>query len=194
MAAPPAEYPILLFSDQAAWRDWLNQHHSSERGVWLRLAKAASDLTSVSYAEALDVALCFGWIDGQKKRYDSDSWLQKFTPRGKRSVWSKRNREHVERLIASGEMRPAGLAAVEAAKGDGRWERAYDSPGSATVPEDFRAALDAKPEAAAFFETLKGANRYGILYRIQTAAKPETRARRIADFVAMLGRRETLFP
>jgi uncharacterized protein YdeI (YjbR/CyaY-like superfamily) len=194
VAAAPAEYPILLFSDQAAWRDWLNQHHASQRGVWLRLAKAASDLASVSYAEALDVALCFGWIDGQKKRYDSDSWLQKFTPRGKRSVWSKRNREHVARLVASGEMRPAGLAAVEAAKQDGRWERAYDSPGSATVPEDFRGALDAHPEAAAFFETLKGPNRYGILYRIQTAVKPETRSRRIADFVAMLRRRETLFP
>jgi uncharacterized protein YdeI (YjbR/CyaY-like superfamily) len=194
VAASPAEYPILLFPDATAWRGWLDAHHANEPGVWLRLAKAASDLRSVSYAEALDVALCYGWIDGQKKRYDADSWLQKFTPRGKRSVWSKRNREHVERLVASGEMRPAGLRAVEAAKDDGRWERAYDSPGSATVPEDFRAALDANPEAAAFFETLKGANRYGLLHRIQTAVKPETRARRIADFVAMLERRETLFP
>jgi uncharacterized protein YdeI (YjbR/CyaY-like superfamily) len=194
VAASPAEYPILLFSDAAGWRGWLDAHHANERGVWLRLAKAASDIRSVSRAEALDVALCYGWIDGQAKRYDGDSWLQKYTPRGKRSVWSKRNREHVERLIASGEMRPAGLAAVEAARRDGRWERAYDSPGSAVVPEDFRAALDDQPEAAAFFETLKGPNRYGILHRIQTAVKPETRARRIADFVAMLGRRETLFP
>ncbi|MBV9879683.1 MAG: YdeI/OmpD-associated family protein, partial [Gemmatirosa sp.] len=149
---------------------------------------------SVTYAEALDLALCFGWIDGQKRSHDAESFLQKFTPRQTRSPWSKRNREHVERLLAAGEMHPAGLAAVAAAKADGRWDRAYDSAGTATVPDDLRAALDARPEARAFFETLTGANRYAILYRIQTAVRPETRARRIADFVAMLQRRETLHP
>ena len=188
------EYPILLFSHQTAWRDWLDHHHESERGVWLRLAKAASTLESVSYAEALDVSLCYGWIDGQAKKHDGDSWLQKFTPRGKKSAWSKRNREHVERLIEAGQMQPAGFAAIEAAKADGRWDRAYDSPASAAVPEDLRAALEESPEAKAFFGTLNSANRFAILYRIQTAVKPETRDRRIAKFVAMLERRETLYP
>ena len=190
--APVSDYPILLFADRAAFRAWLSAHHASSPGLWLRIAKAASPLRSVTYAEALDVALCFGWIDGQKKSYDADSFLQKFTPRQKRSPWSKRNREHVERLVAAGEMHPAGLAAVEAARTDGRWDRAYDSAGTVTVPEDLQAALAQNPEAKAFFETLKGANRYSILYRIQTAVKPETRARRIAEFVAMLQRGETL--
>ena len=194
MCASPAEYPTLIFSDKLAWAEWLKQHHAAERGVWLRLARAGSGLQSVSRAEALDVALCYGWIDGQARSLDSEFWLQKFTPRGKRSIWSKRNREHVERLIASGDMRPAGLAAVEAAKADGRWDRAYDSPGTAAVPDDFRAALDSHPDAKAFFETLKGTNRYAILHRIQTAVKPATRSRRIAQFVAMLQRGETLYP
>lgn len=188
------DYPILQFADRAAFRKWLEARHTSEPGLWLRIAKASSAHRSVTYAEALDVALCFGWIDGQKKSHDEDSFLQKFTPRQKRSPWSKRNREHVARLTAAGEMHPAGLAAVEAAKADGRWDRAYDSPGKATVPEDFQGALDRHPKAKAFFETLKGANRYAILYRIQTAVKPETRARRIAEFVAMLERKETLHP
>jgi uncharacterized protein YdeI (YjbR/CyaY-like superfamily) len=190
--SPAPDYPILLFADRTAFRKWLSAHHSSDAGIWLRIAKAASPLGSVNYAVALDVALCFGWIDGQKKSYDANSFLQKFTPRRKRSAWSKRNREHVARLTALGEMHPAGLAAVEAAKADGRWDRAYDSPGKAAVPDDLEAALDANPKAKAFFETLKGANRYAILYRIQSAVKAETRARRIADFVAMLERRETL--
>jgi len=189
-----SDYPIVLFADRAAFRKWLSAHHAEQPGLWLRIAKAASPLQSVTYAEALDVALCFGWIDGQKKSHDAESFLQKFTPRRERSSWSKRNREHVERLIAAGEMHPAGLGAVAAAKADGRWDRAYDSAGTATVPDDFQAALDAHPEARAFFATLKGANRYAILYRIQTAVKPETRARRIAEFVAMLQRRETLHP
>ncbi len=188
------EYPVHLFSDQAAWREWLERHHESERGVWLRLAKAASTLKSVSYAEALDVALCYGWIDGQAKKYDEDSWLQKFTRRGKRSAWSKKNREHVERLIATEQMRAAGYAAIEAAKADGRWERAYDSPASATVPEDLQAALEKHPKAKAFFETLNSANRFAILYRVQSAVKPETRTGRIAKFIAMLERGEKLHP
>jgi uncharacterized protein YdeI (YjbR/CyaY-like superfamily) len=192
--ARASDHPILLFADRSAFRKWLSAHHASQPGLWLRIAKAASPLESVTYAEALDVALCFGWIDGQKKSHDADSFLQKFTPRQKRSPWSKRNRDHVARLIAAGEMHPAGLAAVEAAKADGRWDRAYDSARTMTVPDDLQAALDEHPEAKAFFETLKSANRYAILYRIQTAVKPETRARRIAEFVAMLQRRETLHP
>ena len=192
--APAPDYPILLFADRTAFRKWLSAHHASQPGLWLRIAKAASALESVTYAEALDVALCFGWIDGQKRSYDADSFLQKFTPRQKRSAWSKRNREHVARLVAAGEMHRAGLAAVEAAKADGRWDRAYDSPGTATVPDDLQGALDEHPDAKAFFATLKGANRYAILYRIQAAVKPETRARRIAEFVAMLQRKETLHP
>jgi uncharacterized protein YdeI (YjbR/CyaY-like superfamily) len=189
-----SDYPILLFADRSAFRAWLSEHHASQPGLWLRIAKAASPLQSVTYAEALDVALCFGWIDGQKRSHDAESFLQRFTPRQKRSVWSKRNREHVERLTAAGEMHPAGLAAVEAAKADGRWDRAYDSSGTVTVPDDLQAALDAHPKASMFFATLKGRNRYAILYRIQTAVKPETRARRIAEFVAMLERGETLYP
>lgn len=182
----------MLFADRAQFRAWLDEHHAAQPGLWLRIAKAASPLRSVTYAEALDAALCYGWIDGQRQSYDADSFLQKFTPRRKRSTWSKRNREHVERLSTAGEMRPAGLAEVEAAKADGRWDRAYDSPASATVPSDLQSALDAHPEAKAFFETLTGFRRYAILYRIQAAVKPETRARRVAEFVAMLQRKETI--
>ncbi|HET7042358.1 MAG TPA: YdeI/OmpD-associated family protein, partial [Gemmatimonadales bacterium] len=191
---PRPEPPILLFPDRAAFRAWLGAHHDAHPGLWLRIAKAASPLRSVTHAEALDVALCFGWIDGQVRRHDADSFLQRFIPRQKRSVWSKRNRDHVARLIAAGEMHPAGLAAVAAAKQDGRWDRAYDSPATATVPADLQAALDRHPKARDFFGTLTSANRYAILYRIQTAVKPETRARRIADLVAMLARRETIHP
>lgn len=188
------EYPTQLFKSKAAFAKWLDQHHASERGVWLQLAKATSKLQSISRDNALDVALCYGWIDGQAKSLDADFWLQKFTPRGKRSVWSKRNQEHVARLSASGEMQPAGLAAVEAAKADGRWERAYDAPSTAVVPADLQAALDAHPKANAFFLTLNSQNRYSILHRVQTAIKAETRARRIEQFVAMLERNEKLHP
>ena len=194
MTRSAPDYPVQLFANRAAFRKWLSAHHASQPGAWLRIAKAGSEQRSVTYAEALDVALCFGWIDGQKRSDDADFFLQKFTPRQKRSGWSKRNREHAARLIAAGEMHASGLAAVEAAKADGRWDRAYDSPGTVTVPHDLQVALDAQPEAKAFFATLNGANRYAILYRIQTAVKPETRARRIAEFVAMLRRRETLHP
>jgi len=194
MPASPAEYPVVLFADQAEWSAWLAEHHATTRGIWLRLAKKGSDLQSLSYAEALDVALCHGWIDGQKKSFDADSWLQKFTPRGRKSVWSKVNREHAERLIRTGAMRDAGLAAIDEAKRDGRWERAYDSQRSAAVPEDFQAVLDQHPKAKAFFATLNSANRYAILWRIQTAVKAETRARRIDQFIAMLQRGETLHP
>lgn len=186
------DYPIILFADRAEWAEWLDRNHAKEPGVWLRLAKATSSLRSIRSAEALDIALCYGWIDGQAKGLDAETWLQKYTPRGRRSMWSKRNRENVARLIASGEMRPAGLAAIEAAKADGRWDRAYDSPGNATVPADLQAALDANSAAKAFFGTLRNMDRYAVLHRIQTAVKPETRARRIQKFVGMLQRGEKL--
>ena len=194
MPTSPADYPVLHFETPREWAEWLGRHYAEERGVWLRFARKASKLTSINYAEALDVALCYGWIDGQSKRLDEESWLQKFTPRGKRSVWSKKNREHVERLIAGGQMQPAGLAAIEAAKSDGRWDRAYDSPASAEVPADLQAALDGRPAAKQFFETLTGQNRYAILHRIQTAVRPATRTRRIEQYVAMLERGETIYP
>jgi uncharacterized protein YdeI (YjbR/CyaY-like superfamily) len=185
------DLPVLELADRDAWAAWLGAGHASSPGVWLKIAKRGSDARSVSYAEALDVALCHGWIDGQKRPLDDRFWLQRFTPRTPRSRWSKRNRALAERLIASGEMAPAGLREVERARADGRWEAAYDSHATATVPPDLQAALDADAGAAAFFAGLDSANRYAILYRIQEARRPETRARRIATFVAMLaeGRR-----
>jgi uncharacterized protein YdeI (YjbR/CyaY-like superfamily) len=190
----PGEVPVMLFEESQDWAAWLDQNYGASSGVWLRLAKKASDMQSVSYGEALEVALCYGWIDGQKKSYDDESWLQKFTPRGKKSIWSKINREKVLALIESGRMKSAGLAEVERAKEDGRWEAAYDSQSRATVPEDFQAELDRNPAAKAFFTTLNSANRYAILFRIQTAKKPETRTRRIRQFIEMLEKNEKLHP
>jgi uncharacterized protein YdeI (YjbR/CyaY-like superfamily) len=192
MKSEKPELPVKLFKDQKSWSDWLDEHYDRSSGLWLRLAKKASDIQSVSYAEALEAALCYGWIDGQKKTFDESSWLQKFTPRGDRSLWSKVNREKAEVLIRGGRMKPAGLAAIERAKGNGRWEAAYDSPGKATVPSDFQAELDRNPEAKEFFGTLNGANRYAILWRIQTVKKAETRARRIRQFIGMLERKERI--
>lgn len=191
-ASPKAELPILLFQDEQAWEQWLAQHHGTSPGLWLRLAKKNSGLRSLSYAEALDVALCYGWIDSQKKSYDADCWLQKFTPRGPRSIWSKINVEKVQVLSRAGRMRPAGLTAVEQAKVDGRWAAAYDSQRNASVPEDFQAALDRSPEAKAFFVSLDSANRYAMLFRIQTAKRAETRAKRIENFIDMLQRGEKI--
>jgi uncharacterized protein YdeI (YjbR/CyaY-like superfamily) len=190
----PNDYPVVLFESQAAWAAWLHEHHAVSAGVWLRLAKKASGIQSVSYSEALDVALCYGWIDGQKKRYDESSWLQKFTPRGVNSIWSKVNREKVEALMTSGHMQPAGMKAVERAKQNGRWDAAYDSPSRAAVPSDFQAALDQHPKAQAFFATLNSTNRYAILFRLQTAKKAETRMKRIQQFIAMLENHEKLYP
>jgi uncharacterized protein YdeI (YjbR/CyaY-like superfamily) len=191
---PKPELPVQLFRDAAEWEAWLDAHHTASRGLWLRLAKKGSGLVSVSYAEALDVALCFGWIDGQKRGHDEQSWLQKFTPRGRKSVWSRINRDKVAALTEAGRMRPAGVAAVEAAREDGRLDAAYEPQSTATVPDDFAAALDANPAAAAFFATLNGANRYAVLWRIQTAKRPETRARSIEKFIGMLERGEKLHP
>jgi uncharacterized protein YdeI (YjbR/CyaY-like superfamily) len=188
------DLPVMLFEDQKDWAVWLDQNHTTSSGLWLRLAKKASGLDSVSFAEALEVALCYGWIDSQAKSYDASSWLQKFTPRGAKSIWSKVNREKVQKLIESGQMKPAGLKAVEAAKQDGRWEAAYDSPSSATVPSDFQAELDKNAQAKAFFATLNSTNRYAILHRIQTAKKAETRTKRIQQFIEMLEKKEKLYP
>ena len=189
-----AELPIVLFEHQAAWAAWLESNHADSPGLWLRHAKKASGLASVSYAEALDVALCYGWIDGQKKSYDDASWLQKWTPRGAKSIWSKINRENALKLIDQGRMQPAGLAEVERARQDGRWDAAYDSHSTATVPNDFQLALDSNAEAGAFFAGLNSTNRYAILFRIQTAKKAETRAKRIQEFIDMLERHEKLHP
>jgi uncharacterized protein YdeI (YjbR/CyaY-like superfamily) len=190
----PIELPTLPFETKKKWADWLAKQHSKSAGVWLKLAKKDSEITSVTYEEALDVALCYGWIDGQKKGFDDKYWLQKFTPRGPKSIWSKINTEKAERLIASGEMKPAGLKAIEAARQDGRWEAAYSSQKNISVPEDLQAALDKNKKAKAFFATLNSANRYVILFRITTAKKAETRARRVQQFVELLERGEKIYP
>jgi uncharacterized protein YdeI (YjbR/CyaY-like superfamily) len=190
----PDGKPIRSFRDRGSWATWLEKNHASSSGVWLRLARKSSTLKLVSYEDALQVALCYGWIDGQSKGGDESHTLQKFTPRTKRSIWSKRNRERALALIEAGEMKPAGASEIERAKGDGRWAAAYDSPSTMKVPPDFRAALNEVARAKAFFQTLDGRNRYAILFRIQTAKRPETRARRIEQSVAMLARHEKLYP
>lgn len=192
--ASSSDMLVVQFEGPREWAAWLEQHHAASPGVWLRLARKASGIASVTYDQALEVALCYGWIDGQKKSHDQASWLQKFTPRGARSIWSKINREKAELLIERGAMMPAGLAAVERARQDGRWDAAYDSQRAAGVPDDFQAALDQSPEALAFFATLSSRNRYALLFRIQTAKKAETRARRIEQFIRMLAKHETLYP
>jgi uncharacterized protein YdeI (YjbR/CyaY-like superfamily) len=185
--------PILAFADAAALEAWLAEQPKDSAGIWLKLAKKGSGIASVSKAEAVDAALCHGWIDGQMHPYDDRFWLIRFTPRRARSKWSLVNKERVEALIAAGRIRPAGLAEVEAAKADGRWADAYPPHSRAEPPPELQAALDAHPKAAAFFATLKGANRYGLIYRVLDAKRPETRAKRIAQFLAMLERGETLF-
>jgi uncharacterized protein YdeI (YjbR/CyaY-like superfamily) len=190
----PVEIPVILFAKPKDWEVWLKANHAESKGLWLRLAKKNSGIESVNYAEALDVALCYGWIDGQKKSYDETTWLQKFTPRGAKSIWSKINREKADALIESKRMKAAGLKAIESARQDGRWEAAYDSQSKATMPEDFQAALDQNAKAKAFFATLKSVNRYAILFRIQTAKKAETRIKRIRQFIEMLEKHETIHP
>lgn len=183
---------IRLFPTQAAWASWLEKNHLKPEGLWLRLAKKGSGLHSVTYAEALEVALCYGWIDGQKQPESEEAWLQRFVPRSSKSIWSKINRDKAKALIASGRMKSAGLSAVEAAKKDGRWHAAYDSPKTSTVPEDFQSALNANKVAREFFQSLDGANRYAVLFRIQTVKRLETRVRKIREFVEMLERGERI--
>lgn len=186
---PPA---MTLFMNGQAFETWLKKHHASSDGLWLQIAKRGADEPSVTYAEAVEIALCWGWIDGLKKGLDDQHFLQRFTPRRARSVWSKVNVEKVAALIAAGRMQAPGLAQVDAAKADGRWARAYDGARTSVVPNDLLAALDAQPHAKAFFATLNASNRYAVLWRIQTAVKPETRARRIEQLVDMLARGETV--
>ncbi len=186
------EQPILSFATAAEFRRWLTRHHVEHPGIRLKIAKKGSRISSVTYAEALDEALCLGWIDGQKKSFDAEAFLQKFTQRGKRSVWSKINVGHVERLEKTGRMKAAGMAAVAAAKMDGRWDSAYHSAGSAEMPEDFLTALAREPAAEAFFKSLNKTQRYGFYFRIATARKSETRSKRIAEFVLRLKHGETL--
>ncbi len=186
--------PIIPFASAREWEAWLEEHAATARGVWLKLAKKGTGIDTVTYAEALDAALCHGWIDGQKGAFDEVFWLQRFTPRGPRSKWSRINRERALELIDENRMRAAGLRPVDEARHDGRWERAYEPQSTATVPDDLRLELDRNPEAAASFAALNSANRYAILYRIQDAKKPETRARRIEGLVAMLAKGERLYP
>ena len=184
----------LTFANQAEWESWLELNGGATTGVWLRLAKKNAGQATVSYAEAIESALCHGWIDGQKKAENEHYWLQRFTPRTARSIWSKINTAKAEALISAGRMHPAGMREVERAKQDGRWDAAYSSARTATVPDDLQKALDANKKAKAFFATLDGSNRYAVLFRIQNVKKAETRARKIARFVEMLANGEKLHP
>lgn len=182
--------PKLTFATQEEWEVWLDQNGKATRCVWLRIAKKSANTTTVSYAQALEVALCFGWIDGQKQAESEHYWLQRFTPRGARSIWSKINKTKAEALITLGRMRPAGLLEVDRAKRDGRWDAAYSS----TIPDDLKQALEADPEAKEFFATLNSQNRYAIVFRVQNVKKAETRAKKIAQFIEMLRNGEKLYP
>jgi uncharacterized protein YdeI (YjbR/CyaY-like superfamily) len=182
--------PRMGFATRGAFDAWLDEHAASSDGIWLELAKKGAVLRSLSYAEAIEVALCHGWIDGQKRAHDDEIWLQRFTRRTRQSRWSRINRDKATALIDAGSMKPAGHAAIEQARADGRWDRAYAGARTIEVPDDLRQRLDETPAAAAFFATLDGANRYAVLYRVHDAKRPETRARRIEAFVAMLARGE----
>lgn len=184
--------PVQYFEQQTDWANWLTENHVSSPGVWLQIAKKGGDVQSVSYEEAIEIALCFGWIDGQKQTHSEQFWLQKFTRRSAKSIWSKINKDKALALINAGKMKPAGLQEVERAQSDGRWDAAYDSASKAIVPSDFQTALNSNTRANDFFATLDRRNRYAILFRIQTAKKPETRAKKIAQFVEMLERNEKL--
>jgi len=195
---PPSKFstalPIRHFEGQQEWANWLVDNHCTSPGLWLQLAKKGADIRSVSYDEAMEIALCFGWIDGQKQAHSEQFWLQKFTPRSNKSVWSKTNKERALALIKAGRMEPAGLQEIERAKSDGRWDAAYDSASKASVPGDFQCALEGNTRAKDFFGTLDARNRYAVLFRIQTARKAETRAKKIAQFVQMLERHEKVHP
>jgi uncharacterized protein YdeI (YjbR/CyaY-like superfamily) len=188
----PQEIPIVHVADQREWNRWLEANHGAVAAVWLKLAKKGSPEPTVSYAEAIEEALCYGWIDGQIRAHDEHFYLQRFTPRRSRSKWSANNREKATRLIAEGRMRPAGLAQIEAAKVDGRWDAAYPAQSEATVPDDFQRALDGNDRAREFFETLTGSARYAFLYRLHNVSDPGRRAKRIANYVERLSSRRTL--
>lgn len=188
------DLPIIPFETQHAWEAWLEERHADVLGIWLKIAKKETGVPSVTYAEAVESALCYGWIDGQKAAFDDRYWLQRFTPRRPKSIWSRVNRDKAMALIAEGRMQPAGLRHVDLAKGDGRWEAAYAPQRTITVPDDFAHALDENPKAKEFFEMLDSRNRYAILFQIETAKRSETRASRIAKFTEMLSIGEKLYP
>jgi len=188
------DLPIIPFETQHAWEAWLEERHADAPGIWLKIAKKETGVPSVTYAEAVESALCYGWIDGQKAAFDDRYWLQRFTPRRPKSIWSRVNRDKAMALIAEGRMQPAGLRHVDLAKGDGRWEAAYAPQRTITVPDDFAHALDENPKAKEFFEMLDSRNRYAILFQIETAKRSETRASRIAKFTEMLSIGEKLYP
>jgi uncharacterized protein YdeI (YjbR/CyaY-like superfamily) len=190
---PSGDPPQIAFASAAEWEAWLEEHHAASDGVAVKIAKKGSGIASVAYPEVLDIALCFGWIDGRRNALDDRFFLQRFGPRRARSRWSQINREKAEALIEQGRMRPAGLAEVERAKADGRWDAAYAGQRSMGIPDDLQRELDARPQAAEFFAGLSSQNRYSILYRLQDAKRPETRARRLAKFVAMLEAGETIY-
>jgi uncharacterized protein YdeI (YjbR/CyaY-like superfamily) len=185
------DLPILQFDDPPSWAEWLEHNYADAGGAWLKLAKKGSGVTTVTYGEALEEALCYGWIDGQVSRHDESFYLQRFTPRRPRSKWSANNRDKVELLIAEGRMQPAGLEAIESAKADGRWDAAYPAQSEATVPDDLQRALDQNPGAKAFFETLSSQNRYAFLLRLHNVKRPEARAKRIATYLTMLAEHRT---
>jgi uncharacterized protein YdeI (YjbR/CyaY-like superfamily) len=188
------ELLILGFATQQDWEAWLVEHYADPTGIWLKIAKKATGTQSISYTEALEGALCYGWIDGQKAAFDEQYWLQKFTPRRPKSVWSQINRDKANALIEAGRMQPSGLRQVELARADGRWDAAYAGQSSATVPDDLQKALDNNPLARDFFLTLNSVNRYAIIFRVQTAKKAETRAAKIQKFVEMLAKGEKIYP
>jgi uncharacterized protein YdeI (YjbR/CyaY-like superfamily) len=188
------ELPTLVFKSQKAWAAWLKSHHADSPGVWLKIARKSAGRPSLTSPQALEEALCYGWIDGQTRSLDETAWLQKYTRRGPRSIWSKVNREKVQALIEAGRMQPAGLAAIAQAQAAGRWAAAYDPPSRSSLPADFQAELDRHPQARAFFDALDSHNRYAITFRLQTAKKPETRARRIRQFIDMLLNKEKIHP
>jgi uncharacterized protein YdeI (YjbR/CyaY-like superfamily) len=185
---------VMSFETQQDLEAWLKEHHTDTKGIWLKIAKKEARTPSVSYSEALESAICYGWIDGQKASFDDRYWLQKFTPRTARSIWSKVNCDKATALITEGRMQPAGLRQVERAKSDGRWDKAYDSQSKITIPDDFQRELDNNPKAREFFKTLNSVNRYAILFRIQTAKKPETRSARIKKFIEMLSQHQKIYP
>lgn len=189
---PKPEQPVVAFETAAAFEQWLEENHDDHQGIWLRIYKKGTDVPTITYAEAVEVGLCFGWIDGQKNKYDDESWVQKFTIRGKKSVWSKVNVGHIERLTKEGRMRPSGQKTVDDAKADGRWDKAYHPASTAEMPEDFLTALAKNKKAQTFYDTLNKTNRYAIFYHINSVKKAETRERKIREFVEMLERGEKL--
>ena len=194
MGQVPDDLPVILFPSAAELEAWLETEHAESDGIWLKIAKKGSDVKSVSYADAVELGLCFGWIDGQARRFDDHHYLQRFTPRRPRSSWSRLNRDRAEALVAEGRMRPAGLAAIDAARADGRWDAAYEPPSTAEVPPDLERELARDRSAREAFEALDGANRYAIIWRLNDAKRPETRERRLKKFIEMLRRGERIHP